>query len=158
MKRSLSVLIVAAAVVAGGCFKTSSTVTPSTTSGLSGTWTSIESLPGAGGSLAEACTNFRWAVTEYTGTTGAGTFSALCLGNIQVTGSARGTLVGTTVNWTANATGDRWPAVRHAPSRSPAPRRSKPTASASPTPARRAWGRSAERRRLSDDSNDMSGE
>ena len=105
MKRCLSVVIVAAAIVAGGCFKTSTSVTPSTTSSLSGTWTSVESLPGAGGSWAEACTNFKWAVTEYTGTTGAGTFSALCLGNIQVTGSARGTLVGTTVNWTANATG-----------------------------------------------------
>ena len=104
MKRQLSVLIVAA-VAATGCFKTSSSVTPTSTSGLNGTWSSVESLPGAGGSWQTACTNFTWAVTEYTGTTGAGTFGALCFGNVQVTGSARGTLSGSTLNWSANATG-----------------------------------------------------
>ena len=105
MKRSLSVVIVTA-IVAAGCFKVDTKTTPTNSaSSLSGTWASIESLPGASGSLLQSCTNFRWAVTEYTGTTGAGTFGATCLGNIEVTGSARGTLVGTTVNWTANATG-----------------------------------------------------
>ena len=106
MKRSLSVVIVTA-IVAAGCFKVDSKVSTPTTSAssLSGTWASVESLPGASGSLAQSCTDFRWAVTELTGTTGAGTFSATCLGNISVTGSARGTLVGSTINWSANATG-----------------------------------------------------
>ena len=102
-------LVVAALVAAAGsaaCFNISSTVSPSTSQALGGTWTTIQSLPGASGSLQDSCVNFSWSVTEFTGTTGAGTFGATCFGNMQISGSARGTLSGTTVTWTATATGN----------------------------------------------------
>jgi hypothetical protein len=38
------------------------------------------------------------------GNTGAGTFTATCFEILQLSGSAHGTVVGTTVNWTAVAT------------------------------------------------------
>ena len=101
MKRCLSLVLVAA-VVSSACFKVSTT--PSSTSQmLGGTWVSVESVPG--GSLSESCTNFKWAVTEFTGTTAKGTFSARCFGNVDVAGSAQGTLNGSTVTWSAAATG-----------------------------------------------------
>lgn len=105
MKR-YTFLVVLTAVMSAGCFSFASKTSPtSASSQLGGTWLTTQSLPGASGSIQDSCTNFRWAVTEFTGTTGAGTFSATCLGNVQVVGSARGTLVGTMVNWSANATG-----------------------------------------------------
>lgn len=107
MTRSLSLsLVLAAAVLGGACFKISKSTSPTgSASQLGGTWVTFQSLPGVSGSIQESCTDFRWAVTEYTGTTAAGTFSATCLGNLQVAGSAQGTLSGSTVNWSANATG-----------------------------------------------------
>lgn len=103
MKRILlSVAVVA--VLGAGCFKISTTPSPvnSTSQLLGGIWVTVESVPGV--TAEQSCTNFRWQVTEYTGTTGAGAFSALCFGNAQITGTARGTLSGTTVNWSASAT------------------------------------------------------
>jgi len=67
-----------------------------------GTWTS-QSLTGL--PSAASCTNFQWRVTAQTATTLAGDFSALCTGNITISGSASGQLPlngGTTVPMTAN--------------------------------------------------------
>jgi hypothetical protein len=100
---------VLAAVVAGlvavGCSSYKQTTTGPTGASalLAGTWTSVQS-----GSLQDSCTNFTWSVTQFTANTGAGTFSATCFGNIQVAGTASGTLTSpTTVNWVlkANASG-----------------------------------------------------
>lgn len=102
MRRNIA-LVVIAAVLSAGCFSVSKSTSPSTTSSLGGTWTTFQSLPGTG-SIQESCTNFRWAVTEFSGSTASGTFSATCLGNMQIAGSARGTLSGSTINWSANAT------------------------------------------------------
>lgn len=104
MKRYVA-LFALIALASAACFKINTSPTPvnSTSTKLGGIWVTIESIPGAtaGGS----CTNFRWAVTEFTGTTGAGTFSATCFStNVQITGSASGTLSGTNVTWSANAT------------------------------------------------------
>jgi hypothetical protein len=103
-----------AAIVAGfaavGCSSVTEQSTGPTGAGsmLAGTWRSVES-----GSVQDSCTNFSWTVTEFTGNTGAGTFTATCFGDVQVAGSASGTMTSaTTVSWvlTANASGPNIPA------------------------------------------------
>ena len=76
------------------------------TQALGGVWATTQSFPGIGsGSVQDSCTNFKWQVTDFSGTSGSGTFSATCLnGAMNIAGSARGTLSGTTVTWTATAT------------------------------------------------------
>ena len=103
MKKIL-VLIVSAAVMSAGCFKSSSTVTsPSNSSSLlGGTWVTIAHAAGA--DPAKSCTNFNWAVTSFNGTTGSGTFSATCFGNVQIAGSASGTINASNISWNATAT------------------------------------------------------
>ncbi len=92
-------------LLAAGCsnlFNFGSPSTPSPSTQLStGQWSSISSSP----TPASTCTNFHWTITEISGNTGSGTFTALCLGTMQVNGTANGTLTGDTVNWTANAVG-----------------------------------------------------
>jgi hypothetical protein len=108
MKRFvLVVLTVFAAAASAACFDFGSKTSPSPTTSqvLGGTWVTTQSLPGVSGSIQDSCVNFQWNVTEFSGTSGAGTFSATCMGNVQVAGSASGTLAGSTVNWSANATG-----------------------------------------------------
>ena len=108
MNKSLFVAAGLAALLSAGCleFLTQNKTSPSapvaaTVQGMGGSWTSVSpGTPAAG-----TCTNFHWSITEFTGTTGSGTFSATCAGDLQVTGTARGTLAGTTVNWTASAVG-----------------------------------------------------
>ncbi len=96
-------LALALAVLAGGCFSVDhkSTLTapsdPQTLAALLGSWTSSAMLPSA-----DTCTNFSWEVTEQTGNSAAGTFSGTCPGGLRLTGTARGTLLGSTVTWTAN--------------------------------------------------------
>jgi hypothetical protein len=104
MKTNLSLILVAAAV-STACFSVTTSPTPkdSTSKLLGGTWVTVESIPGA--SLNDSCTNFTWAVTEYTGTTAKGTFSARCFGNVDIAGSAQGTLNGININWSAAAVG-----------------------------------------------------
>lgn len=106
MGRLAAALIFVAAAASAACFDFSTKTSPSPTVNtvLGGNWATTQSLPGVSGSLADSCVNFQWTVTSFTGTSGSGTFSATCLGNMQVAGSATGTLSGTTVNWSANAT------------------------------------------------------
>ncbi len=103
MNRILA-LVASAALLGAGCFKSSSTVTtPSNTSStLGGTWVTVSHVPGTFG--AQTCTNFSWAVTSFTGSTGSGTFGATCFGNMQIAGSASGTINSSNVAWSANAT------------------------------------------------------
>lgn len=106
--KSLFVVAGLSALLSAGCLEflthntTSPSATPSATvQGMGGSWASVSSATPAAGT----CTNFHWSITEFTGTTGSGTFSATCAGNLQVAGTAQGALSGTTVNWTASATG-----------------------------------------------------
>jgi hypothetical protein len=106
MKKNLLGIIVAmaAAAAATGCldFEHTSTLTgPSGTSAsaLLGTWTSSSVVPSP-----SSCTNFRWTATEQTSNSAAGSFSATCAGNLNVQGTAQGTLTGTTVAWTGTGT------------------------------------------------------
>jgi len=97
------------ALLSVGCmdFVTSHLTSPSTTTpsatlqGMSGGWASVSSTA----PLPTTCTNFHWTITEFTGTTGSGTFTATCAGSVQVAGTAQGSLSGTTVTWSAAATG-----------------------------------------------------
>jgi hypothetical protein len=101
MKNAL--LIVAFAVTAGasaGCFgyERQSTLGP-TASGIGallGSWTSSNLIPGP-----DACSDFRWDVTEQTATTASGSFSASCAGDLRLSGTARGTLTGSNISWSA---------------------------------------------------------
>lgn len=91
------------AVVATGCvgYERRSTLDPSATgiAALLGSWSSSNTIPSAAN-----CTDFRWDVTEQTGNSASGSFSATCAGDLRVTGTAMGTLVESTISWTAQAT------------------------------------------------------
>ncbi len=100
MIRRISSIVLAAAL-ATGCFKTSTTTSPTSPSAvLGGTWATATSI----GDLGWSCTNFRWTVTQFNGSTGSGSFSATCLGNLDIAGSAQGTLNNTLITWSATAT------------------------------------------------------
>jgi hypothetical protein len=104
MRRTLLAATVIAALLAAGCFEflTGSNTSPSSSgvNGLSGAWASVSSAT----TLQDTCTNFTWSVTDISGNTASGAFTATCLGNLNVTGTASGTLSGSTVNWTATGT------------------------------------------------------
>jgi hypothetical protein len=92
------------AAVASGCigYERRSTVSPTVTgtAALLGRWSSssVSALP-----TPSTCTNFRWNVTEQTGNTASGTFTATCAGNLEVNGTAHATLSGNNVTWNAAA-------------------------------------------------------
>jgi hypothetical protein len=90
------------AAAASGClgYERRSSTSPTTTgtAALLGSWASSSALPSP-----TSCTNFRWNVTEQSGNTASGTFSATCAGNLQVAGTANGTLSGSNVTWNATA-------------------------------------------------------
>jgi hypothetical protein len=98
---SLALCLVASSALSGCSQEGPSTLSPSTTGGaaLVGNWTSSNLA-----STANACTDFKWNVTQLTGNTASGTFSATCVGDLKVAGTANGTLSGSTVAWNAAAT------------------------------------------------------
>jgi hypothetical protein len=107
MTRRLFAAAALASAFSVACFSTSRTAPSGSSSSLAGTWASQQS-----GSVQDSCTNFTWSVTQFTGSTGSGTFTATCFGNIQVAGTAQATL--TTANsgtWSvaANASGPNVP-------------------------------------------------
>lgn len=95
-------LALAMSLAGVGCFgyERTSTLGPSSSgiAALIGSWTSASAIPAA-----ESCTDFRWDVTEQSGNSASGAFSATCAGNLKVSGTATGTLTGSTVNWRAEA-------------------------------------------------------
>lgn len=101
MKRITLVLAVAAALAGAACIDfTQKTTTPSSNlQQLAGSWSSGNYIPDA-----NSCTDFKWNVTEYTGSTAAGTFSGTCANGLHLDGTARGSLSGSNVNWSANGT------------------------------------------------------
>jgi len=101
-------LAVAVIVVLGaGCRnllnQNSSSTSPTTvtTQLMGGSWASVSSAT----SLTNTCTDFHWMITSISEMTASGTFSATCMGTMQVNGTASGTLSGTTVTWTASGNG-----------------------------------------------------
>lgn len=95
--------ILSVAVIVSGCFgyERRSTLGPSGVGGgaLVGSWTSGSLVPSPG-----QCADMRWDVTEQTGNSASGRFSATCAGGLQLTGTAQGTLNGTQITWSAEAT------------------------------------------------------
>jgi hypothetical protein len=103
MRYVLLALCLAAASASSAClgYERTSSVGPSATgvSGLLGNWTSTNLVPST-----SACSDFKWNVTQQTGNTASGTFSATCTGDLKVSGTASGTLSSSTVSWNAQAT------------------------------------------------------
>lgn len=96
-------LCLAAAVQAAACvgFEHESTAGPSGAGlgALMGRWTSSSVLPSP-----STCSDFTWNVTEQTGNTARGSFSATCAGDLKLVGTAQGSLGGSTIAWTAQGT------------------------------------------------------
>jgi hypothetical protein len=76
-----------------------------TVGSLLGVWTS--GAP-AGSSVPvpdpKSCNNFQWAITQQTANAVTGTFSAVCMNSISLSGTANGQLVGTSVPMVVNGT------------------------------------------------------
>ena len=103
IRKALVTALALAAVASAACFNFTSTITaPSGTSGaasqLVGGWSSPQGV-----SAQNSCTGFKWAVTQTSGNTATGTFSATCFGNVTVTGNASASLLDTVLTWSATA-------------------------------------------------------
>jgi len=105
MKNVPLLLILSVAAAAAGCigFERKSSVTGPSATGISallGNWSSASLIPSP-----NACTDFKWNVTEQTATTAKGSFSASCTGDLKLSGTAQGTLSGGGISWTAQGAG-----------------------------------------------------
>ncbi len=106
MKHSIKMFACAAVAMcaaAAGCGFESKTTTPSaptstTVDALVGTWksTSTGVVPSP-----SSCTDFTWTPAQQSPTAAMGAFSATCAGGLKVSGTAGGTLSGTTITWAA---------------------------------------------------------
>ena len=95
------VLCVAAAASTSACFgfERGNTPTGPTAAGsgsLLGSWTSSSLIP-----TPSTCSDFKWNVSEQTGSSARGSFSATCANDLKLTGTAEGTISGSTINWSA---------------------------------------------------------
>ena len=105
--RILVALLSASAFAATGCigFEHKSASTEPGVAGngaLLGNWSSSNLIPSP-----DACSDFKWNVTEQTATSAKGNFSATCAGDLKLTGTAQGAFTtSATIAWsgTANAT------------------------------------------------------
>jgi hypothetical protein len=91
------------AVSTAACFgyeRGSTPTSPGGSGSLVGNWTSSSLIP-----TASSCADFKWNITEQTGNSARGSFSATCAGDLKLTGTAQGTINGSTIAWTAEATG-----------------------------------------------------
>jgi hypothetical protein len=93
---ALVAVVSLAALSATACleFEHKSSLGPSATgvSALAGSWSSSNLVPSA-----SSCTDFKWDVTDQTATSAGGSFSATCAGDLEVSGTARGALSGSTI-------------------------------------------------------------
>jgi hypothetical protein len=107
MKNAINLAVcLAVAVLSAACFgfERKSTVAGPSAAGIStlmGSWTSSNIIP-----TPSSCTDFKWNVTEQTGNSARGSFSATCAGDLRLSGTAQGTLSGATVSWSAQGTGN----------------------------------------------------
>ncbi|MGH9370517.1 MAG: hypothetical protein ACRD15_03185 [Vicinamibacterales bacterium] len=104
MKKALLLVVCstfAASSIACIGFERKSTVTGPSAAGVNtllGSWSSSNVIPSP-----SSCTDFKWNVTEQTGNSASGTFSATCANDLKVAGNAKGTLSGSTISWVATA-------------------------------------------------------
>ena len=90
------------AASAAACFGYERGTTPASPSGsgsLVGNWISSSLVP-----TPSSCADFKWNITEQTGNTAKGSFSATCAGDLKLNGTAEGTINGSTIAWSAEAT------------------------------------------------------
>ncbi len=101
-KIAFAALAASLSIATAGCieFSHKETAPSNSMAAFAGNWSSGNIIPAA-----SSCSDFKWTVTEYTGTSAKGSFSAACAGNITFYGTASGTLSGSMVNWKADATG-----------------------------------------------------
>ena len=104
MKNRLSLIIFFATVLAAaGCtsLERQSSLTSPTPGGnnsLMGSWTSSTLIP-----TPSTCTDFKWNVSEQTGTSAKGAFSATCPGDLKLTGTAEGAFTSAAaIAWSAD--------------------------------------------------------
>jgi hypothetical protein len=104
MKNRLSLMILSATVLAAaGCtsLERQSSLTSPTAAGnnsLMGSWTSSTLIP-----TPSTCTDFKWNVSEQTGTTAKGSFTATCPGDLKLTGTAEGAFTSAAaIAWSAD--------------------------------------------------------
>jgi hypothetical protein len=98
------VVCLAISASAAACFgyeRGSTPTSPGGSGSLVGNWTSSSLIPSP-----SACADFKWNITEQTGNTAKGSFSATCAGDLKLAGTAQGTLNGSTIEWAANAVGN----------------------------------------------------
>jgi hypothetical protein len=108
MKNRLCLIFLSATIAAAGCtsFERQSSLTSPTAAGnnaLMGSWTSSTLIP-----TPSTCTDFKWNVSEQTGTSAKGAFSATCAGDLKLAGTAEGAFTSSAaIAWSAtgNATG-----------------------------------------------------
>ena len=99
----LACICLAAATTACIGFERKNTVTGPSAAGtgtLMGSWSSSNLIP-----TPSSCSDFKWNVTEQTAASARGSFSATCAGDLKLTGTAQGTLSGSTIDWSADGTG-----------------------------------------------------
>lgn len=95
---SFSVLLTAAACTS--VERESSLTSPSAggNNSLLGNWTSSSLIP-----TPSTCTDFKWNVSEQTGTSARGSFTATCAGDLRLTGTAQGAFTtAAAIAWSAN--------------------------------------------------------
>ena len=93
------------AISAAACIGYERNNTPTSPSGgsgsLVGNWTSSSLIP-----TPSSCADFKWNITEQVGNTARGSFSATCANDLKLTGTAQGTINGSTIEWSATAVGN----------------------------------------------------
>ena len=105
MKNAIQlVLCLAVAAASAAClgFERKSTLAGPSAAGvgaLMGSWTSATIIP-----TPSSCTDFKWNVSEQTSNSAKGSFSATCANELNLSGTAEGTLNGSTIQWTAQGT------------------------------------------------------
>src|SRR5690349_19988909 len=103
MKMILLLVLSLAAAVTAGCteLEHKSSLTDTSIAGnnsLLGNWTSSTLIP-----TPSTCTDFKWNVSEQTGSSMKGTFSATWLGDLKFTGASQGSLkTPTEIEWSAD--------------------------------------------------------
>jgi hypothetical protein len=97
------IILSATALAAAGCtsLERQSTLTSPTAAGnnsLMGNWTSSTLIP-----TPSTCTDFKWNVSEQTGTAAKGSFTATCPGDLKLTGTAEGSFTSAAaIAWSAD--------------------------------------------------------
>lgn len=101
--RLLLIIFAATAVAAAGCTSLERETSPTSPSAagnnsLMGSWTSSTLIP-----TPSTCTDFKWNVSEQTGTTAKGSFTATCPGDLKLTGTAEGAFTSAAaIAWSAD--------------------------------------------------------